>query len=455
MNDFSAMLVLRIGLHFPSARSNEMLRGVTRAAKEFGFVGADACAACMRWLLVGPRTRRQDEILASHLTVSETFLFREPAVFRALERAILPPLVAARRAAGKYLRIWSAGCSSGEEVHSLAILLTQLIPDIDDWSIHLLGTDINPHRLEVASLGVYRDWSFRGVPRWVKEQCFHADDVGHYTLAGRFRHLARFAYLNLATDTYPSSESATQSMDLVMCRNVLMYFNDATARTVVQKLRRATADGGWLIVGQAEGPTAPFPGFVPVTFEDCVVYSKDRSCDDVSEPLPVPDESPPPPVDTLVAAPWVPDELGMVDATGGDEAPHSRDAPSLASRARTCADLHRLEDARRWCEAAIAADKCNTHLRYLLAMILTEQGDVAQAAIALRQVLYLDPHFIVAHIALGHLYRFDGHPRGAARHFATAARLLRNCSPQSVVPDADGLTAGRLLCIIDAMEHMA
>jgi len=455
--DFSAMLARRLGLHFPAARSRELSRGMTRAAKEFGFDGANACAACMRWLLAEPPTRRQDEVLARHLAVGETYFFREPAVFSVLETAILPSLVAARRGAGKRLRVWSAGCSSGEETYSLAILLTRLIPDIDDWSIQLLGTDINPHCLDIAARGNYGDWSFRGVPPWLKERCFDADGAGHYTLHERFRRLARFAYLNLAADAYPSPANATQSMDIVMCRNVLMYFDDALARTVVRRLHRALADGGWLIVGQAERAPALFEAFVPVTFEGGIVYRKGGGCDELAEPMPAAGVVTPTAADTLAAPAPLPSEPGLAErgAAVRDDAAaaNSRDAQGFATLARICADLHKLDDARRWCEAAIAADKFDVRLRYLLATILTEQGHFAQATTVLKQALYLDPQFIVAHFALGNLYRRGGRAPAAAKHFAIASRLLRSCPPERILPDADGLTAGRLLSIIDSMER--
>jgi chemotaxis protein methyltransferase CheR len=464
-NEFSATLARRLGLHFPGARSRELLRGMTRAAQEFGFAGADSCEACMRWLLTEPPTRRQDEILASHLAVGETYFFREPAVFSVLEHRILGPLIAARRSAGKRLRIWSAGCSSGEETYSLAILLARLIPDIDDWSIHLLGTDINPHCLDAAKRGLYRDWSFRGVPPWLKDQCFEADRAGNYLLRERFRRLARFAYLNLAADAYPSPENATQSLDVVMCRNVLMYFGDAVARTVVQKLHRALADGGWLIVGQAERAPTLFEAFVPVTFEGGIVYRKGGGGDEAFDPMPAADQAPMTPVDTDASPAPAASEpsLGQAEAetAARDEpaaaatAARSHDAQELASLARACADLHELDDARRWCEAAVAADKFDARLRYLLATILTEQGDSVRAATVLKQALYLDPCFIVAHFALGNLYRRDGRASAASKHFAIASRLLRVCSPEYIVPDADGLTARRLLTIIDVMEHSA
>jgi chemotaxis protein methyltransferase CheR len=499
VGDFSAMLVARTGLHFSAARRSDLLRGVAGAAAELGFAGAGGPEASMRRLLAEPPTRRQIEILASHFTVGETHFFREPAVFSALEFEILPPLIAVRRAVGKRLRIWSAGCCTGEETYSLAILLARLIPDIEEWSILLLGTDINPHFLDKAAHGTYRIWSFRGVPAQIREGCFNDLGAGNYALLPRFKRLARFEYLNLAGDLYPCVQNNTTAMDIVMCRNVLMYFEAAAARTVVQKLRRALVDGGWLIVSQMELGQTLFSEFVPVAFPDSTLYRKSgdgqaarvdtsRWTNSDAKRLPEP---------SLAEESWP--EIGMSgmtsraagDAcqseaaepasagreatnTAGDaqalalhergayegvldtlSAADTREPKSLALLARACANLGRLGDARRWCEAAVSADRLNPELRYLLASILTEQGHAGQATATLKQALYLDQDFILAHFALGSLYRREGRAEHAAKHFAFAIGLLRGCPPGSALPASEGLSAARLLDIINATEHIA
>jgi chemotaxis protein methyltransferase CheR len=498
VQEFSAALAARTGLHFPAARRRDLLRGVARAAAELGFVGARASETGMRWLLAERPTRRQTEFLASHLAVGETYFFREPTAFSVLENEILPPLIAARRASGKRLRVWSAGCCTGEETYSLAILLARLIPDIEDWSITLLGTDINAHFLGKAAHGVYREWSFRGVPAWIRERYFNDIGAGNYALLPRFKQLPRFEHLNLVGDAYPSGENNAFAMDIVLCRNVLMYFDAATARTVVQKLRRALVDGGWLIVSQMETSRTLFAEFIPVAFPGCVLYRKDGNRQAVrgdaswwaggAKTLPEPSliEESRPDIRmggmTWDAAGNACQSVAAGPSPSGCEATHSADYPkalahyargayervldilsvadteepqSLALLARACANLGRLDDARRWCNAAVAADRFNPGLRYFLASILTELGHAEEAATALKQVLYLDRNFILAHFALGNLYRRKGHTEPAAKHFAIAARLLRGCPPGSTVPESEGLSAGRLLSIINATEASA
>src|SRR3972149_7870675 len=120
------------------------------ASGNFGF---DDSEAFIQWLRSSSPDRKHIEVLASHLTVGETYFFRDNDVYKALEDRILPELITSRHTGEKRLRIWSAGCSTGEEAYSIAILLTRMMADLKDWNITILATDINPGALKKASEG--------------------------------------------------------------------------------------------------------------------------------------------------------------------------------------------------------------------------------------------------------------------------------------------------------------
>ena len=126
LQQLSDFVAARMGLYFPRKRWVDLERQTNSAAREFGFADADAF---LSWLLSSPLTREQIEMLASHLTVAETYFWREPQVFEALRDQILPALIHQREQSNKRLRIWSAGCATGEEAYSITIVLRQLIPD--------------------------------------------------------------------------------------------------------------------------------------------------------------------------------------------------------------------------------------------------------------------------------------------------------------------------------------
>jgi chemotaxis protein methyltransferase CheR len=140
------------------------------------------------------------QALAQQLSVGETYFFRGPAAFGVLEHELLPPLIVRRRHGTRRLRIWSAGRCTGEEAYSLAIVLKRLIPDIADWDIDILGTDIHPGFLARAEAGVYGDWTFRGVPRAVRRAHFQPLGGRREAVMPALRRLTRFCFGNLAQD---------------------------------------------------------------------------------------------------------------------------------------------------------------------------------------------------------------------------------------------------------------
>jgi len=200
LSSLSDFLAAQMGLHFPRERWSDLERGIAAAASEFGIVDVESCIG---WLVSAPLTRNQVEILASHLTVGETYFFREKRSFEVLETHILPELLRARGEAGSPLRIWSAGCCTGEEPYSIAMLLDRLIPDAARRNITILATDINPRFVRKAAEGVYSEWSFRETPAWVRERYFNRRKDGRFEIKPHIRKMVTFSYVNLAEDTYP------------------------------------------------------------------------------------------------------------------------------------------------------------------------------------------------------------------------------------------------------------
>jgi chemotaxis protein methyltransferase CheR len=270
LSSLSDFLATQMGLHFPSNRWVDLERGILAAAKEFGFNEPEAC---VEWLLSSPLTKRQIETLASRLTVGETYFFREKQSFRALEGHVLPELIRSR-ATDRRLRIWSAGCATGEEPFSLAILLARMIPDLASWNISILGTDINPRTLQKASVGAYTMWSFRDCPTAIRENYFKRIDEGHLVIRPEIRKMVTFSYLNLVEDIYPSLLNETNSLDMIFCRNVLMYFALEQAKRVIQRFHRCLLDGSWLVVSATETSHVLFSQFSAVNFPGAILYKK-------------------------------------------------------------------------------------------------------------------------------------------------------------------------------------
>jgi chemotaxis protein methyltransferase CheR len=428
LQDFAAFVEATVGICAAQERRSELLRGI--AALTRGLDAAQA-EAHIRRLMMAPTTPARVGMLARCFAVGETYFFREPAVFHVLEYEVLPPLIAARRLRGKRLCLWSAGCCSGEETYSLAILLHRLIPDFADWDITVLGTDIHPDFLQRARLAAYRDWSFRNVPEWIRQRYFTLDDQGCYVLHDEIARRVRFAALNLVDETFPYAGNGTEDVDILLCRNVLMYFSPARAKQVAGRLRRALAGDGWLVVGQAEAGHELFSEFSCVQFPGALFYRNDsNAAGQAQSDLP----------------------CAFATATDGIGAPGD-DPQEFVRLAKSCADRGLLAAADRWCEAAIRIDKCNAGLRYLRATVLEQQGLLEPAMALLREAIYLDRDFVLAHFALGNLYRRRGRITQARRHMANAAALLRSHEPDDALPEAEGMTAGWLSELIHAARN--
>ncbi|MCI0527981.1 MAG: hypothetical protein L0Y56_11145 [Nitrospira sp.] len=212
LSQLSEFVAAQIGLYFPRKRWHDLERGIRSAAREFSFKDIESC---IQWLVSSSLTKGQIEILASHLTVGEIYFFREEKSFAVLEKQVLPAWIRSRQGTERRLRIWSAGCCTGEEPYSIAILLNKVISDWKDWNITILATDINPRFLQKALDGVYSEWSFRGTPAWVKERYFKRTRDGRFEILPPIKKMVTFSQLNLAEDVYPSLLNGTNALDMI------------------------------------------------------------------------------------------------------------------------------------------------------------------------------------------------------------------------------------------------
>jgi chemotaxis protein methyltransferase CheR len=428
---FSDFLTAKIGLLFPPNRFQDLARGLKAAARD---LDCDTAETCIRKLMTSPLTR--------------------------------PELIRSRRDRGRRLRIWSAGCASGEEAYTLAIVVYRAIADLKDWQIHILATDVNPKSLQKADGGLYSKWSFRDTPPAIMEKYFTRRDRG-YEIQPHIKGMVSLAYLNLVEDNYPSLATQTNAMDLILCRNVLMYFAPAQSQKVLQNLSRCLVEGGWLMIGLTEASQARRAPLATVTFPEASVYRKEfsgKTCptfqqaqNSVDQALPRPDlsairepargqpaEVPP------WAAPLTPlPDLSEAAVAGAGTLPGEPDrVQDMARRARDCADMGELSLARQWCERALAVDRLNPALHYLHAAVMQEQEALDEAAMALRRAIFLDQDFVMAHFAMGNLALRRGDARGARKQFDNVLALLKVYQQDELLPESEGITAGRMKEIV-------
>lgn len=474
----AALVGDRLGLDYPPERWPDLERGIRLAALQAGAPDADAFALAQ---LGAVPDDRQLHALAEALTIGETYFFRERRSFEILEQEILPALIAARRPAGRRLRLWSAGCCTGEEAYSLAIVIDRLLPRREDWQVTILATDVNPAFLRSAARGEFGDWSFRDTPPGFRERYFAPAASAaprRWLLDPRIRRMVRFAPLNLVQPSFPDCRNDTQAMDLILCRNVLMYFSPHQMHQVLGRLQRSLTDGGWLSVSAAEAAVKSMHALTPVPFDGAVFYRKGDAAGELAArpwdampaawSTPVPSESPaswvsavstvstvapadPPP---FAAAPPLPAPapVALPAANEITSAP-DLDLDDPLRRARRQADAGQLELARATVEEALVPGKLDAGAHHLHAMILEELGQPDLARRALQRAIYLEPDFVLAHHALGQLALRQGQAAHAQRHFDNALALLAGLPADAVLPQSDGLTAGHLRALIETASQ--
>lgn len=391
-DEAARLLETRLGLEFPTRRRDDLEHALLACA------GPDGPRALLARLATRPTSDPAWTELIHGLTVRESYFFRDPALFTALRTRVLPELLARR---GKRLVIWSAGCATGEEPYSLAILVRELLPAGD---VTIVATDLDATALDAARRGVFTKWALRETPTWVRDRSLRPLAADRYELDAEIRAMVDFAPLNLAADAFPAA------VDLIVCRNVLMYFTPEARRNAVARLTRSLAPGGWLALSPLDLSLDAHPELEPVEVEDCRLH---RPRTAIPERVPAAVEPP--------------------------------DPPALLEGARSAADRGRLEAARTLCRHALDVDPLDLDAYLLLSAIEDERGDAGAAIDALRRAIYTAPDSATAHFRLGGLLLRTGARGPGRRSLETAAGLLGAQLPGTPVPGAGGATAGTLL----------
>lgn len=380
--------------------------------------------------------------LEGEVTVGETYFLRYVEQFAALRATILPELIA-RNAQTRRLRIWSAGCATGAEPYSVAILIAELLGDrIADWRITILGTDINEAALEAARTASFGAWALRSLSAEQRSAWFTPEGRS-WRLRPRFRSLVRFQRGNLLDLLGADAPLDLTDFDLILCRNVLIYFHPDTMNAVVAAMADRLEPEGWLLVGHAE----PNPGFEAhvrtVSLPGATAYRR-RSPDDpapeapaeawtpaVLEP-PLPAQAPPRPAPRRPATPQA--------APVAPPAPVTADIPQI----RALADLGRFPEAAEACARALASNPADPAAHFYLGLVAQAQGQLDQAEDALRRAVYLDGSFLMAQYHLGLVRLERGSTAEGRRTLAAAARMAASLSPTTRLCEGEGLTAADL-----------
>lgn len=501
---FRDLVLERSGLHFPERKWTDLEIGLFKALAASPLAQNGSYNLDHYYNLLqdknNPTSQVEMERLIKALTVGETHFFRDQAQFDALATKVLPALIVRKRAAAAaaglgvqpQLRIWSAGCATGEEAYSLAILLKELLPDLAQWRILLLATDINQDSLARAKEGLYSDWSFRETrakalrPEYFSVETGSTSTAVRYRLNENIRQMVTFATLNLIEDDYPAIINNTASMDLIICRNVTIYFTEETTRQVVNRFYQALTDGGWLVVGHSEPSLVVYRAFQTQSFADTLLYQKTGqpttwpAAWDLldkngpvrkreSQPMtfcgPVTSDPPRPKTRSLrqtaalpTLPPVGPDPYESAQTLLQQGCPQEaisalqqkvKAAPDFAPAHSLLgliyANLGRWPEAKQWCQSALKLNNLLAETYFVLSLIHQHEEDLETAISTLKKAVYIDRNAPLFHFNLALLYRRQGQSDQAQRAYQNVVKILEKWPPETVVPDSGGMTARHLL----------
>jgi len=498
----SQMLTRHTGLSLPPQKWNRLVKGLNAAAPEAGFADPRSYA---NELLSSPAPARLLEPLVGRLTIGETYFLRNREIFQALIHHVVRGLIDHPRRPDGSLRFWSAGCATGEEPYSIALLLDHHYSQLAHRNVFILGTDVNQRFLNTAEKGIYSPWSLRTTPDALIRKYFIVHPENRFELLPRIRQQVVFYRLNFTEPEYRRLLRFPEPMDVIFCRNVLMYHDANSRRHVVARLIEMLEKNGWLITSPAEAGFFESNQLTPVRFSNVTFFRKGPHRKPAAHtaapgqamqpraPARPAAEAPvspafnrplEPPFEPLLKPegrllvdrqPGQADRFQAIyDAAARDYAQgayrqavqkleslatddSSRDGAlllrtqSLTLLTRCYANLGELENAEAACSKAIEREKLNPELYYLLATIHQAANQTEAAIRALKQTLYLDPEFIMALFQLGCLMKQKGRAEESRKGFSNAAELLQSKAPDDILPYSDGLSAGRMLEMIRSM----
>ncbi len=255
----------RTGIWFADSSKYLLQKRLSPRARELNF---DSFQKYYYFLQYDPRADSEFDEIYDLVTTKETYFFREPAQLNALVEEIVPDLLS-RKSVNK-IRLWSAGCSTGEEPYSIAVML-QEAGLFDRAGIEIFASDISYQALVRARKGHYRETAFRATDPSVRDKYFIREGDGFWRIRDEIRNRVSFGRLNLYDEP---RVSLLGYLDVIFCRNVIIYFDDASKRTVINNFYNRLVDGGYLLLGHSESLISLSTQFKLKHLRNDMVYQK-------------------------------------------------------------------------------------------------------------------------------------------------------------------------------------
>ncbi len=396
------------------------------------------------------------QTLVNALTIGETYFLRDRSHFHLLRTRILPDLIKARRRNNNlHLSIWSIGCATGEEPYSLAITLDELLPDIQNWRINLVGSDINARSLHTARLAIYRKWAFRHTD---------LDFQGHYfdptpdglLLKPHIQKMVRFRHENIL-----DKQSGLPHVDVILCRNVLLYFTHTHTHNAEELIFNSLIPGGWLLLGHAENIQYDPKRWITHIYPRTLAFQRPERQhlnSDGNLHIHTRQTQVVPAVGHKAPTNLYDDSIRALQKENYDHAEtlldqllaaHPDHASAHTLKAYVLANRHEFEQSRDEINIALEIDPLLADAYYLRAMLQLENDDPISASETLRSALYCQRNHPLASFMLGNLHAQSGQFIKANSYWENSKRAIMMLTPDSPVSDISNISVHQLNNMVD------
>ncbi|MFN3361981.1 MAG: CheR family methyltransferase [Pseudanabaenaceae cyanobacterium] len=378
-------------------------------------------------LLAGTQAKGEWEKLAPLITTGESYFLRDRGQIQLLREKILPDILQ-MKAKDKNLVILSAGCSTGEEVYSLAILLQEIPYYLQDWQINLVGVDINQQAIEKAKRGIYSEWSLRGVENHYRSSYFRRHIEGWEVLAS-LKQMAKFYQCNLLEDEL--SISTGGNVDLIICRNVFIYFDPDKIQVVVHKFIDLLQPGGYLLTGHTELQAQSITPLEVVSYAESLTYRmpihKTYELTPSTPVLPILVENHKDKGRQMLING---NYQGSISQLQQWLILYPQDTEALLLIAKAYANQGQYQASQNICQQILAQDHACLDALHLLAQIAEAQNDREQAKEYLRRMIFISPHHIPPYFDLIDFHLYDREETQAARLLQALLPLAATMTPE-------------------------
>lgn len=407
-------------------------------------------------LLQLPITSYEFENLIAALTIGESFFFRNQAQIDFLYQNWLPQLIAKRRAVKhRTITIWSAGCSEGQEIYTIAILLKELIPDLEKWRCYLLGTDINTASLAKAVTGCYTSFALRQTPNRFKERYFKPYDTC-YQLHPSVMKMVNFRYQNLVYEPKLGELLPAHSTDLILCRNVFIYFNENTIKKIIDQFTKHLAPEGCLMIGSSERIPEKCDELKKHTFKKVIYYTLKTDSNLISTS----NQVPPNIAQILRFSQQNQYQPNIFNFDNNDQwqqllnqiqeqtEKFGKTALLLRYQAQALAKLNRINEAALACQESLAMNHLDPYAHMLDAMIMLDLNQRGEAEKEWRKTLFLEPNFLEAQYQLGLSLLYRGDKANGIKQLKVAFTKAKKFDANTPLLGTPNMTFGQFATIL-------